>query len=94
MRVFKTMLRLVRHTLIWLLGVYWIIFIGYTIKNLVAGGPDAVVAWYKHISRTSALSIHWDWRVFLARQIALVGVTLLLWFFGRPSRRVDSTVTR
>jgi hypothetical protein len=83
-QVFQSILRAVRHFLILLLGVYWIVFIGYTIKNLVTGGPNAVVAWYRHLSQASGLSFGWDWRVFLAQQFGMLAITLMLWFFLRP----------
>jgi len=43
MIIFQAILRALRRVFIWLLGAYWLVFIGYTIKNLVAGGPGAVV---------------------------------------------------
>jgi len=94
MILFQNILRLLRRVLIWFFGAYWVIFVGYTIKNLIQGGPRAVVAWYQHISYTGGLSLRWDWRVFLARQVAILAITLLLWFFGRrPSGRADTTTT-
>lgn len=90
MNILKAILRM----LFWLLGAYWAVFIGYTVKNLVVGGPGAVVAWYKHISHTSGLSLHWDWHWFLAQQVAMLAITVTLWFFGRrPSGRTDMPMT-
>jgi len=83
MIIFQVILRALRRVFIWLLGAYWLVFIGYTIKNLVAGGPGAVVGWYKHISHMPGLSFRWDWRVFLIQQVVMLAITLMLWFFGR-----------
>jgi hypothetical protein len=80
MNLFKAILRLFRFVLLWLLAVYWITFVGYTIKNLAAGGPVAAVTWYKHIS---GAVFEWNWGVFLARQFAILVLTLTIWFFGR-----------
>lgn len=84
MGILRRMIRAVLRGLIWLLGAYWIVFLGYTIKNLAAGGPRAVVLWYRHIS---GATFHWDWRLFLAGQIAMLAITMisLLGFrhFGR-----------
>lgn len=79
----RVALRSVCRAVLWLLVAYWVTFFGYTIKNLIAGGPGAVVAWYKHISHTEAVSLRWDWRVFLAQQIGMLAITWMLWFFGQ-----------
>lgn len=80
MNLFKAILRLVRFVLLWILGVYWIAFVGYTIKNLASGGPAAVVTWYRHISGSV---FEWSWGVSLAQQFAILILTLTIWFFGR-----------
>ena len=96
MIIFRFILRALRRILIWLLGAYWLVFVSYTIKNLVVGGPGAVVAWYQHISYSGGLSFRWDWRVFLAQQAAMLAVTLVLCFFGRrtTARRRTPTTRR
>jgi hypothetical protein len=72
--------RVILRGVFWLLLVYWLIFIGYTVKNLVAGGSGAAVIWYRHISGGA---VKWDWRVFLLQQGVILAVTLASWFFGR-----------
>jgi hypothetical protein len=83
MSLFKSIFRLVRRGLIWLLIAYWVIFFGYTIKNFAVGGPAAVVIWYRHISHVSGKPFQWSWSGFLARQFAIFAITLALWFVGR-----------
>ena len=80
MNIFQVIFRLVRRGLILLLGTYWVAFVGYTIKNLVAGGPGAVVVWYRHIA---GAAFQWDWRVFLAQQVLTLAITVLLCLFER-----------
>jgi hypothetical protein len=87
MRVLKIIFRLVRLGLIWLLAAYWVIFAGYTIRNLLTGGTRAVVAWYVHISSGNGLPFQWGWRGFLAQQLAVFAITLALWFVGRANSR-------
>ena len=78
-------LRIFLRGLFWLLLAYWLTFIGYTIKNLATGGPNAAVIWYSHISGEV---FKWDWRMFLFRQMVILAITLAAWFFGkRPSSR-------
>lgn len=72
--------RVILRGLFVLLVAYWSIFVGYTIKNLVAGGPGEAVIWYRHISGGA---FQWDWRVFVIQQAVIVAVTLAAWFFGR-----------
>jgi hypothetical protein len=88
MKRFQTILRSLRQALIWFFGLYWVMFIAYTIKNLVEGGPHAVVIWYRHISGGA---FRWDWRVFLAQQVTMLAITLLLWFFGRRPTGHEAT---
>lgn len=78
-----TTLKKILQVLFWFFAAYWAVFIAYTVKNLVAGGPGEVIAWYQHISHTSGLSLHWDWRLFLAQQIVVLATTVILWFLGR-----------
>jgi hypothetical protein len=75
-------LRTISRGLFWLLVAYWLVFVGYTIKNLVVGGSDAAVVWYRHISGGA---FQWHWGVFFAQQAVILGVTLASRFFGwRP----------
>ncbi len=76
----KATFRLLRRGLIWLLILYWAGFVGYTIRNLAAGGPSAVVGWYMHINGDL---VDWKWGRFLARQGAIIGLTVALLIFGR-----------
>jgi len=87
MIIFQVIFRLLRRGLILLLGTYWVAFVGYTIKNLVAGGPSAVVVWYRHIAR----AFPWDWRVFLAQQIVILAITLALCLFERRTSDLNGT---
>lgn len=80
----RPILRALRRVLIWFFCAYWVMFIGYTIKNLLIGGPRAVVVWYRHISGGA---FRWDWRVFMAEQLAIFAITLILYFFGQRSSR-------
>ena len=82
--IIKSIFRLILRGLLWLLGAYWLGFLGYTVKNLIAGGWTAVLAWYEHISGPV---FKWDWRIFLVRQLAILGVTLILYFFDRRMAR-------
>jgi hypothetical protein len=87
MNILKTTLRLLRRGLIWLLVFYWVIFVGYTVKLVVTGGPSAVVAWYEHITGPY---LQWSWRVFFIQHGAILAVTVVLCLFGR---RHDSGVS-
>jgi hypothetical protein len=80
MNLIFIILRMVRRVAIWLLTAYWLIFLGYTIKNFVEGGSTAVVGWYKHISGNP---FQWHWGVFLLQQIVMLALTLALYFFER-----------
>jgi hypothetical protein len=83
----KEVPRLLRRTLIAVLCGYWLIFLAYTIKNVIQGGPAAVVGWYKHISVQSGLLVRWNWRAFIATQLAILGITLILYFWDRAASR-------
>ena len=85
-------LRIISRGLFWLLAAYWVVFIGYTIKNLVAGGSDAAVVWYRHIAGALFLW-QWHWGVFLIQQIATLAITLAAWFFGWRRQRSGQTVS-
>ena len=88
MSVFRIIFRLLRTGLTWLLIAYWVVFVSYTIKNLVIGGPGAVEAWYWHISDVGGTLAHWSWAKFLAKQIAILLITLGFFLSGRrtPNR--------
>ena len=75
MNLIFIILRVVRRIAIWLLTAYWLIFLGYTIRNFVE-----VLGWYKHISGNP---FQWHWDVFLLQQIVMLAVTLALYFFER-----------
>ena len=89
MEVLNILLNIFRFSVRFLFALfvaYWAIFLIYTMKNLVIGGPKAVVAWYEHIdthivrtestTETFGLSIRsWDWKLFLERQVAILVLT-------------------
>ena len=79
----------------WLLIAYWVVFIGYTITYWITGGPSAVVGWYKHISIPP---FHVDaplkWEKFLGGQVAILAITVALWFFGRRPTDLARNNTR
>ena len=85
---FMAALKIISRGLFCLLVAYWVVFIGYTVKNLVAGGPDAAVVWYRHISGGVA---PWRWGVFVVQQAVILGVTLATRFLGwrPPSHTVN-----
>ena len=86
------LIRLLGLVLLAVLLAYWLIFAVYTIKNLILGGPHAVLAWYEHLdtgNRYSASSEglgfpQWSAAKFVLRQGILLGVTVGLWFGVRP----------
>jgi hypothetical protein len=85
MNFLKSILRLLRRGLILLLITYWAVFISYTIKNLLVGGPGALVIWYRHISNTL---FYWSWGKFVVQQAGILLLTLGLGLSerGSPSR--------
>ena len=91
MNAMKTILRSLRRGLMWLLIAYWAVFIGYTIKNLVQGGPEAVVRFYRHILYMHAgaqqVPTEWNWGPFLAAQAVYLAITLALIYFERRGRK-------
>jgi hypothetical protein len=91
MNALKTMLRLLRRGLMWLLIVYWVVFIGYTIKSLIQGGPEAVVRFYRHIFYMHAgalqVPVEWNWGPFLAAQAVYLAITLALILFERRAQK-------
>lgn len=87
MNFIKTIFRSLRRGLLWLMILYWLCFIGYTIMHLVRGGPGSVVAWYMHITHIDGVPFQWSWTAFLARQIGILAITLALVFLGRRAGR-------
>ena len=90
----KIFFRLLRRCLIGLLIAYWVIFTFYTGEKFVAGGSGAVVGWYRHIDSSV---VHrgdgwrlskWSWETFLVIQLAILAVTLTLYFVERRSKRM------
>lgn len=97
--VFKMIPPVIRRGLLCLLLPYWATFIGYSVVKLIEGGPNEVMAWYKHLGTWVVAGkgplgdgptffIHkFDWRQFLAIQIFCLAVTLVLCFFEWPLSR-------
>ena len=89
----KTIIRLLRRSLLAILFGYWLIFRCYTAERFVTGGSSAVVGWYKHISASpNALRdgwhfVPWSWGRFLAAQLAIFGATLALCLVERSQGR-------
>src|ERR1700735_538186 len=94
MKTFKIIFQVLRRCLTGLLIAYWMIFIFYTFGKFVTGGSSAVVGWYRHIDSWSVqrgdgwLVTNWSRETFLARQFAILTVTLALYFVERRSRRM------
>jgi hypothetical protein len=87
MNSFKLIFRLLRRVLAWLLIAYWVVFVSYTIMHLITGGPGGVVVWYRHIARAP---FQWNWGVFLAGQMIILAITVVLCIFERrPDSRVN-----
>ena len=84
MRVLKISLQLVFGCLFWLLAIYWIVLVSYSVTNFVTGGSSSVVGWYSHIG---GMQFHWTWKRFLASQTALLVTTLAVYFLRRQIRR-------
>jgi hypothetical protein len=86
------LMRLLGLLLLAVLLAYWLLFAVYTIRNLILGGPQAVLAWYEHLetgNRYSASSEglsfpQWSAARFLLRQAILLAITVGLWFGVRP----------
>ena len=64
---------------------YWVVFIGYTIKNFMTGGQLAVETWYRHVSQRP-FETQWGWGVFWAQQAALLLITILVCLFGKQPK--------
>jgi hypothetical protein len=74
---------------------YWVIFIFYTAEEFVTGGSSAVVHLYKHIGSSPIVQRgdgwfipKWSWEKFLAKQFAILAITLALYFVERRSKRM------
>jgi hypothetical protein len=91
MNLIKIILRLLRRSLIWLLIAYWIVFVSYTIMHLAAGGPGAVVVWYRHIG---GMPFRWNWWMFLAGQMVVLAITVTLCFLEWRHTEHDGTRNR
>ena len=98
MNILKMILRLLRRCLMWIFVAYWVIFIFYSFEELITGGSSAVVEWYKHIGSSLVhrgdgwFLTPWSWGEFLAQQVAILAITLGLYFFERryaKHRRVE-----
>jgi hypothetical protein len=86
--VLRTILRFLRATLLWVLLLYWLVFVGYTFEKLATGGREALVAWYAHISAPPLLAeFHWNWGLFIAKQAGMAAVTLALLYLEWRDRR-------
>jgi hypothetical protein len=97
MKILRIILRTLAGGLFWILIACWAIFVFYSIVYFVEGGPDRVVHWYMHISGSmKILSVSngtavvrltpWNPRRFLATQIAILGITIALFFLRRRLR--------
>jgi ABC-type nitrate/sulfonate/bicarbonate transport system permease component len=86
------LIRLLGLVLLAVLLAYWLIFAVYTIKNLILGGPHAVLAWYMHVdggylhieSDGKIIIPQWSAAKFVLQQGILLAVTVGLWFGVRP----------
>jgi hypothetical protein len=83
MNFFKMIFKLILGCLFWVLITYWAIFVIYTITYSVKGGPASVIAWYSHIA---GMQFHWNWKVFLADQIAILAITVTVFILRRRLR--------
>jgi fructose-specific phosphotransferase system IIC component len=83
MNFLKMILQLILSCLFWVLIIYWLIFVIYTIMCFVRGGPVSVIAWYSHIA---TMQFHWNRRVFLADQIAILAITVTVFILRRRLR--------
>jgi len=88
MRFFKLALLFLRRFLLFLLLIYWVAFIGYTVAKLIQGGPGRVVAFYWYTLCENRLEpCQWSWQVFLTAQFTYLAITLLLCLFEWRSLR-------
>jgi hypothetical protein len=87
MNILKILIRLARRCLLGILITYWLVFIFFTIEKLFTESSSSVVRWYRHIDssvvqRGDAWYLStWNWKIFLARQVAALAITLTLFFF-------------
>jgi hypothetical protein len=89
------LMRLLGILLFAVLVAYWAVFMFYTAEKEMMGGPQAVVAWYRHIGTyiqggpggTVYIS-PWSAVRFLMQQSVLMAITVGLWFgVGRKLRK-------
>lgn len=91
MKILKMILRASVSSLFWILTAFWAGFLFSSIVYFIEGGPDRVLHWYMHIS--GGMELHslpngtvvghldpWNPRLFLARLIANLLITVLLYF--------------
>ena len=94
MKTLKIIFQLLRRCLMGLFIAYWVIFIFYTVEKFVTGGSSAVVGWYRHIDSSFVqrgdgwFLTKWSWETFLVRQLAILAITLALYFVERRSKRM------
>jgi hypothetical protein len=94
MKTLKIIFQLLRQCLMGLFIAYWVIFIFYTVEKFVTGGSSAVVGWYRHVDSSVVprgdgwFLTKWSWEKFLAKQFAILAITLALLFVERRSKRM------
>jgi hypothetical protein len=77
MNTLRAILFFLRRSILILLIVYWMGFIGFTLEKLALGGPHAVKAFYAHISGEV---FSWKWRPFVAQQLTILATTVAVGF--------------
>ena len=92
MNFVKTILWLVVSVLFWILITFWVSFVFISIYYLVESGPDLVIHWYMHISGVG-LQYNWNWKVFLARLVANLAITVALYFLRGRLRAGSQTIS-
>lgn len=92
------LMRLLGVLLFAVLVAYWAIFVFYTLEKGIAGGPQTVLAWYRHVGSSyvqggpdGSISFpRWSAARFLIQQGVLLAVTVGLWFaVGRRRGRLN-----
>jgi len=82
------LMRLLGVLLFAVLVAYWVAFVFNTLEREITGGPQAVLAWYRHVGSTPLRSgpdgrfsfPRWSAARFLMQQGVLLAVTVGLWF--------------
>jgi len=90
MNILKAAFRFFRLALLGLLIIYWSVFLFYTLKNLVTGGPRAVALWYMQNEGGVHLPSHWSWSTFVLKQIVILAITLALCLYQGRTGRIES----